>query len=57
MSRPILPPVPWEQVAGLTDEDLSAVYAYLRTLKPVKNQVPDAVVAPPPPAAAQTASR
>jgi mono/diheme cytochrome c family protein len=51
VSRPILPPMPWEQVAGLTDDDLSAVYTYLRTLKPVRNQVPDAIVAPPPPSA------
>lgn len=57
VARPILPPMPWEQVAGLTDEDLSSIYAYLRTIKPVKNQVPDAVVALPPSAAAKTAAR
>lgn len=45
VSRPILPPMPWQNVAQLTDEDLSAVYAYLRSLKPIKNQVPDAVIA------------
>jgi hypothetical protein len=32
----------------MTDEDLRSVYAYLRTLKPVKNQVPDAILAPQP---------
>jgi mono/diheme cytochrome c family protein len=48
VSRPILPPMPWFNYAKMTDQDLRAVYAYLRTLKPVKNQVPDAVLAPPP---------
>lgn len=57
VGRPILPPMPWEQVAGLTDDDLSAVYAYLRTLKPVRNQVPDAIVAPPPNPSAKTGAR
>ncbi|HEV7768480.1 MAG TPA: c-type cytochrome [Thermoanaerobaculia bacterium] len=51
VSRPILPPMPWQNVAGLTDDDLKAVYAYLRSIKPIRNQVPDAIVAPPPPAA------
>lgn len=49
-SRPILPPMPWFNYAKMTDEDLRAVYAYLRTVKPVKNRVPEAIVAPPPPA-------
>jgi len=31
--------MPWWQYSGMTDGDLKAVYAYLRTLKPVKNQV------------------
>ena len=47
--RPILPPMPWFNYAKMTDEDLRSVYAYLRTIKPVKNQVPDAILAPPPP--------
>jgi hypothetical protein len=25
--------------AGMTDEDLGAIYAYLRTVRPVRNQV------------------
>lgn len=39
--RPILPPMPWQNLAGATDEDLIAIYAYLRSLPPVKNRVPD----------------
>lgn len=38
--RPIMPPMPWFAVKGLTDDDLSAVFAYLKSLPPVKNQVP-----------------
>jgi mono/diheme cytochrome c family protein len=48
VSRPILPPMPWFNYAKMTDEDLKSVYAYLRSIKPVKNQVPDAKVALPP---------
>jgi hypothetical protein len=47
VSRPILPPMPWQNVRGLTDDDLKAVYAYLRSIPAVKNQVPDAIVAQP----------
>ncbi|HLL53436.1 MAG TPA: cytochrome c [Myxococcaceae bacterium] len=37
--------MPWRSYAGMTEEDLGAIYDYLRTVKPVKNQVnpfPDA---------------
>ncbi|HEX8407341.1 MAG TPA: diheme cytochrome c-553 [Thermoanaerobaculia bacterium] len=45
VSRPILPPMPWQNIGQSTDEDLSAIYAYLRSIKPIRNHVPDAVVA------------
>lgn len=45
VSRPILPPMPWQAFRNMTDEDLASIYAYLRTVKPVRNQVPDAVLA------------
>jgi len=51
VARPILPPMPWQAFRNLNDEDLRSIYAFLRTVKPIKNQVPDAIVAPPPPAA------
>ncbi|HEY0679583.1 MAG TPA: c-type cytochrome [Chitinophagaceae bacterium] len=38
--RPIMPPMPWEVVAKLTDEDIKSIYAYLQSLPAVKNQVP-----------------
>jgi mono/diheme cytochrome c family protein len=40
-SREILPPMPWPAFRHATDEDLASIYAYLRTLKPVVNHVPD----------------
>ena len=46
VSRPILPPMPWTAYRNLTDDDLKAVYAYLRSIPPVKNRVPEPV--PPP---------
>lgn len=44
--RPILPPMPWENFGKLPDEDLKAIYAYLRTIKPVSNAIPEPI--PPP---------
>lgn len=38
--RNILPPMPWFAIKNLTDEDLKAVWAYLRSIPAVKNQVP-----------------
>lgn len=38
--RAILPPMPWQNYAQMTDSDLGAVFDYLRTLKPVRNVVP-----------------
>ena len=40
VSRPILPPMPWQFYRNLTDEDLRSIYAYLRTIPPVHNRVP-----------------
>ena len=39
-SRPLLPPMPWPSFAQMTDEDLKAVFAYLKSTKPVRNIVP-----------------
>jgi mono/diheme cytochrome c family protein len=38
--RPILPPMPWFNLAKLKEEDLQAIYAYLRSLPPINNRVP-----------------
>ena len=41
--RPILPPMPWQNLALATDQDLKAIFAYLKTTKAVKNQVPEPI--------------
>ena len=38
-NRKILPPMPVKHYAQMNDEDLKAIWAYLRTIKPVKNEV------------------
>lgn len=43
-SRPLLPPMPWPSFAQMTDEDLKAVFAYLKSTKPVRNIVPAPVM-------------
>lgn len=40
-SRPIMPPMPWQAFANMTDDDLRGIYAYLRTIPPISNRVPD----------------
>ena len=38
--RPLLPPMPFENVGTLDDEDIRSVFAYLQSLPPVRNRVP-----------------
>jgi mono/diheme cytochrome c family protein len=38
--REILPPMPWQSMSQLTDEDLKSIYAYLRTVPAMVNHVP-----------------
>ncbi len=45
VGRDILPPMPWQSINVLTDDDLTAVYEYLRSIPPVRNSVPDPVPA------------
>ncbi len=46
-SRPILPPMPWPAFKNYSDEDLKAIFAYLKTIPPVANHVPDPIIAAP----------
>jgi len=39
--RPINPPMPWMNYAKMTDEDLGALFAYLRSIPAVENEVPE----------------
>ncbi len=38
--REILPPMPWQNFKLMSDDDLKALFAYLRSIPPVENQVP-----------------
>lgn len=39
-TRPLLPPMPWQMYAHASDEDLRAIFAYLKSTPPVENRVP-----------------
>ncbi len=43
--RMLLPPMPWQNLQNLSKDDLVAIWAYLKSIPPVKNVVP----APKPP--------
>jgi hypothetical protein len=44
--RQILPPMPWPDFAAATDDDLKAIFAYLKALPPISNKVPEPVSPP-----------
>lgn len=46
IGRPILPPMPWFNLATAPEEDLQAIFAYLKSIPPISNQVPDAIEPP-----------
>jgi mono/diheme cytochrome c family protein len=52
VARPILPPMPWQNYREMTDEDLKAVFAFLRSIPPIHNRIPE----PLPPAEAMVAT-
>ena len=39
-TRPLLPPMPWQTYRFMRDDELKAVFAYLKSTKPIKNVVP-----------------
>ena len=39
-SRTLLPPMPWTNFTTINDEEIKAIFAYLKNTKPVKNVVP-----------------
>lgn len=53
--RVLLPPMPWQNLASASDDDLRAIFAYLHTLPAVHNQVPDPKVPAPAIAAIEAA--
>ena len=40
VGRPIMPPMPWPAYSQMTDSDLKAVFAFLRSIPPIANQPP-----------------
>ena len=38
--RPLLPPMPWQAYKDLKEEDLRAIFDYLKSTKPIENVVP-----------------
>lgn len=48
--RPVLPPMPIPAYRNFTDDELGAIFAYLQTIKPLVNKVPE----PTPPAPAKS---
>jgi len=39
-TRPMLPPMPWPSFKVATDEDLKAIFSFLKSTKPINNIVP-----------------
>ena len=39
-SRPLMPPMPWQDFRNLTDGDIQAIFYYLKSTRPFKNVVP-----------------
>ncbi len=39
-SRPMMPPMPWPNFSKMSDRDLKAIFAFLKSTKPVNNVVP-----------------
>jgi hypothetical protein len=41
--RMLLPPMPWTNYVTMPDDDVKVMYAYLKSIKPVKNLVPQPI--------------
>ena len=46
IGRPLLPPMPWFNLATATEEDLQAIFAFLMSIPAIDNQVPDSIDPP-----------
>lgn len=42
-ARPLLPPMPWQNYTDMKKEDVVAMFAYLKSIKPVENVVPQPI--------------
>lgn len=43
-ARPLLPPMPWQNLAKLSDLDMKSIYTYLLSIPAVKNIVPQPIL-------------
>jgi len=41
VGRPIQPPMPWDSYRHLPESDLKAAFAYLKSIPPIRNKVPE----------------
>jgi hypothetical protein len=37
----LYPPMPWCDIGQLSDDDLAAIFAYLKSIPPIDNEVPE----------------
>ena len=44
-TRPLLPPMPWQNYKNIKDKDLKDMFAFLQSTKPIHNVVPQAIFA------------
>jgi len=52
-TRPLMPPMSMMPVTEMSDDELKAIFAYLKTTPPIKNVIPVADLLPPPPPVAK----
>jgi hypothetical protein len=46
-SRPVYPPMPWDWYRAMPDQDLKAIFAYLRSIPPLRNMPATEKIPPP----------
>lgn len=47
-TRPLMPPMSMMPATQMSDDEMKAIFAYLKTTPPIKNVAPDAILLPPP---------
>jgi hypothetical protein len=39
-TRPLMPPMPWQNYSHMVEDDVKAIFAYLKSTKPISNVEP-----------------
>ncbi|TMI65463.1 MAG: c-type cytochrome [Bacteroidetes bacterium] len=52
-TRPLMPPMSMMPATEMSDDELKAIFAYLKSTPPIKNVIPEADLLPPPPPVAK----